>query len=280
MKKMKRIIAVALAFVLCLSLCGCRELDEMKARQATWTEDGNILWNGHTYVPLYDTLAEESYAYTYAEELNWNDSEVVYVTKPDVPVLLSEMLGTNGYSGADGLILEASSYGMSSSPAIPDLVYRNVIYCREDVYDWTLNALTNGYDIQEYGYYYYDYEKYEPKTGTFTDAQQQAIDEVLSTVAPMTILGDYSTNQYVMEITAYSKDHVFAKQVGEICREAGVYKLMYSYYDETDDFYTTVYDVPAKYTAVFDELFNTVGVVDNGIIIEPPAMTTIGDIEL
>lgn len=272
MKKLKRLLALVMAFALCLSLCGCRQLDELKARHATWMEDGNILWNDYIYLPLYNTYEQSDYAYV--EELNFNDSEVIFVTDSDVPVLLSEMMGTNGYTGADGLLVEVNCY-VSSLHA--DMEYSNTVYCRADLYDWTLNALQNGYEIQEYGYYFYDYDTGETASGTLTSAQQRAIETVLNTVAPIT---SESGEAYVyydcsLTITAYSTAHLFSQEIGELIYNNGVYSIACSYYD--DDYNRTEkwFDVPKKYNAVFNELFEKCGIIDKyGDIVVEPDVTT------
>lgn len=272
MKKWKRLLVLLMTVALCLSLCGCRELDDMKARHATWMEDGNILWNGHTYIPLYNTFDEENYAFV--EELNFNDSEVIHITKPDVPVLLSETMGTNGYTGAGGLLVEVNRY----VPSIhADMEYTNTVYCRADMYSWTMDALQNGYEIQEYGYYYYDYDTGEEKRGTLNAAQQQAIETVLNTVDPITSEGGeyYAYYDCSLSITAYSTAHLFSQEIGELVYDNGVYSIMCSYYDDDYNRTDKWYDIPKKYNALFNKLFENCGIIDgNGnIVVEEPEVT-------
>jgi hypothetical protein len=52
MKNSKRWIALLLALLLCASLCGCTELETMRANHAVWQEDGSILWDGVVYREL------------------------------------------------------------------------------------------------------------------------------------------------------------------------------------------------------------------------------------
>lgn len=274
MKKMKRVLALVLTFVLCLSLCGCRQLNDMKAHHATWMENGNILWNGYTYIPLYST--DEAFYYEYADDLNWSDSDVIYVTQPDVPVLLSEMMGTYGYTGAGGLLIECNSYGYATS-LHDTMEYVNNIYCRADMYNWTVEALQNGYEIQEYGYYFYDYDTGEEKQGTLTSAQRQAIEDVLNTVTPITGSDESYYDYYLnsLTISGYSTAHLFSQDVGELYYDNGIYSIIVSYYDDEYNRYDKLYDIPEKYTAMFDELFDKVGIHRN--VVSPSTSITLGN---
>jgi len=258
MKKTKRLLCLALVIALCLSLCGCRQLDDMKSRHATWMENGNILWNDNVYVPLYtDSTVGD---YEYVEELNWENSEVIHVTKQDVPVLLSKRLGTNGYTGAGGLLLEVNSY-VVSVPEVTEYEYVNIFYCRKDMYDWALNALQNGYEIQEYGYYFYDYETGEETRGGLTNAQRQAIEDTLRTVTPadsyQNEYNDYYDNS--LTISAYSTAHLFSQAIGELFYNNGQYCIEYSAYDDDGNYCGKTYVIPKKHNALFDELFKKVG---------------------
>lgn len=269
MKKAKRIWALVLTVILCVSLCGCQDLDDMKARQATWMENGHILWNGYEYLPL----SESAYGmyYNYTDDLNWDDSEMVYITEADVPVLLSEEFGRRGYSGADGLLIEVNVYVNDE--------HINNVYCRADMYDWTLNALQNGYEIQEYGYYYFDYMEGESHTGNLTEAQRQAVDDVLNNVRPITAEEDFYPHydyEQSLTISAYSMAHLFSKGIGELCYINGTYSIVDSYYDEEGLCYSNYYVVPDKYTDLFNELFDKAGVKRNEDF--PETETTLGKI--
>ena len=85
MKKWVRIIALILTIFLCLPLTGCNALDEMRQQQGIWQDDGTIIWNG------------SEYKWLNTNELSLNlerDEEYshAYITKPDVPVLLSSSI--------------------------------------------------------------------------------------------------------------------------------------------------------------------------------------------
>ena len=80
MEKTKKMICILCLICLLLPLlCGCKELDEMRAKQAFYDENGNILWNG----AVYKQLPQGEYFQPHTSYENR-----VYVTEPDVPVLL------------------------------------------------------------------------------------------------------------------------------------------------------------------------------------------------
>lgn len=274
MKKMKRLLCLTLALALCLSLGGCRQLDDMKSRHATWMDNGNILWNDNVYIPLYTTSTAGDYEYV--EELNWEDSEVIHVTKPDVPVLLSERLGTNGYTGAGGMLLEVNSYVVTLHNA-EEYEYVNTFYCRADMYNWALDALQNGYEIQEYGYYFYDYETGEETRGGLTNAQRQAIEDTLHNVTPMDSYRNehYDYYDHSLTISAYSTAHLFSQAIGELFYNNGQYCIEQSAYDDDGNYSGKTYVIPKKYNALFDELFKTVGLDKNAAT--PSNQPTLGE---
>ena len=85
MKKnvLKTVCVFVTALSLSLSLCSCNWLDEMRRAQIFFTENNysEIVWDGNTYVRT-DVLSEWTSGRYY---------EDLYLTEPDVPVLLSEV---------------------------------------------------------------------------------------------------------------------------------------------------------------------------------------------
>lgn len=96
MKKYAKIIALILSvFTLCTILCSCDALDEMRSKHALWQEDGTILYNGNTYVKI------ENYS-----NLNYElSTSTVYVTKENVPTLLSSKFGSYCRITKDNVII-------------------------------------------------------------------------------------------------------------------------------------------------------------------------------
>lgn len=70
--------------LLCSVFTGCDELDRMKNAHAVKKENGNILLNGNEY--KYVPLASRTSLFNF----DLVASSEIYVTEPDVPVLLSE----------------------------------------------------------------------------------------------------------------------------------------------------------------------------------------------
>jgi len=101
MKKLvQRIAIVLLVCCLCIGLGGCKALDEARANHAKWSESGTILLGDTEYILVENS--ENLYP-----TIDYFESSV-HVTEPDVPVLLSFILGEFLYSSKDGVFLESS----------------------------------------------------------------------------------------------------------------------------------------------------------------------------
>lgn len=136
MKKCKRWIAVLLISVMCLSLCGCQDLEDMRAAHALLQEDGSILWNGDMYCLM--TVIQEKVSMILADTEIW-------VTEEDVPVLLSESFGQYARISRNGVVLVMYDYNGAT------------LYCREDMCDFMTEHLKE-FQLTTY---YYDYWTYE-----------------------------------------------------------------------------------------------------------------------
>lgn len=131
MKRSLRIILLTLVIATLLSvLCGCSDLDEMRATQAFLTDkDNEILYNGETYILLEDA-PKDCYRI--------NGDKRIYVTEADVPVLLChDYCELRGYVGKKNYILCLAE---DSSPFNITLYY-----CREDKYDDAAEYIKNLY---------------------------------------------------------------------------------------------------------------------------------------
>ena len=116
MKKTKKIFCILCLICLLLPLlCGCKALDEARKNQAFFDEEGNILWNG----AVYKQLPKGEY---FKPDTSYDND--VYVTEPDVPVLLQDSFYKAWLIADDeGLILE--NYRDFNAG-------EELYYCRED----------------------------------------------------------------------------------------------------------------------------------------------------
>lgn len=91
MKRALRIFLLTLTVIaLCLSLCSCTYLDELKEMRTLWDENGiNLVCNGEVYKPL------PSYVTINTDNLDYEG--MIYLVKEDVPLLLmSDYCDRNG----------------------------------------------------------------------------------------------------------------------------------------------------------------------------------------
>lgn len=248
MKKWKRWLVLALATVLCLSLCGCEELEIMRSEHAVWQEDGSILWNGNVYRKLerVENIDVLDVSYDYA---------VVYATEPDVPVLLSNWFGESLDVCGNGTLLEYYDYRPAE--------HKTEWYCREDVYDETAALLEKGIEMTTYFYEYYNYSTDDFERYYLTKEQSEVINTVFATVRP--IFDAVFEEPIIYEIYFYACDdsHRFESDV-EMC----MYTTESGYCIEYDDF---IYVVPMEYHDVFDAIWRAYN-NNEGTLDTPPSM--------
>ena len=129
MKRYMRWMAALVVLLLCVSLCGCAELKDMKAHHAVWLKDGSILWDGVEYKPILDNkyrTQNEKYGDHSNYYLNHDRfDDYLNVTMSDVPVLLSKRFGRT-------LVLDAKG-GFIHGYSVP--LKDTYLYCRADRYD-------------------------------------------------------------------------------------------------------------------------------------------------
>ena len=248
MTKLKRWLVLALVTVLCLSLCGCAELETMRAEHAIWREDGSILWNDVVYRKLenVDQIDVLDVSYDYA----W-----IYVTESDVTVLLSNWFGEEFDVCGNGTLLEYYDYRLAEA--------ETVWYCREDVYDETVALLDKGIEMTTYFYEYYNYSTDDFERYYLTKEQSEAINTVFATVRP--IFDAVFEEPIINEIYFYACDdsHRFESDVGMY-----MYTTESGYCIEYDDF---IYVVPVEYHDVFDTIWKAYNNGD-GALKGPPSM--------
>ena len=230
---MKRLISLLLVFVLLLSFTGCKALDDARAAQAFFEKDGSVLWNGVRYLPLPE--AESIYP-----AFDYTANNVLHVTEPDVPVLLSAFMGSLFNYSTDKAFLKQSEWSL---------------YCRADLFDAVQYRILNGFEYEKYGYWYYCLDKeetyeYTEKSCFLSDDQIDAVYEVIATVTPLSQPSVVSLDyDYAATLMACSDDLLFRDVFCDILYYNGTYYVVQS----TENNYL-IYEVPFSAVSVFEEI--------------------------
>lgn len=242
----KRGAALLVILVLVLGLCGCDALDAMREAQTQYGEDGSILYKGVAYM-----LLPES-EYLSPEYDVWKE---IYVTDPDVPVLLSQAIYIERLAlSLDGNFLISMS--------------DDVVYCREELYDSVFDRIVNGFEVaaMQYEYSVYDEEVgiHRRQTYTLTQEQWDTVYEVLETVEPIEIGRNWNINgQWYLYLYECSQDGFFKKGTMELVASEDSYTLILESGDQT-----LAYLVPSAYKAVFEQILSPYVDAHNSLI--PP----------
>lgn len=237
MKRMKRWGVALVTMLLCLSLCGCNELDAMQAAHGILVDDKTVVWNGHTY-----TLLEG-----YWSDLNVDHGETVYLTEPDVPVLLSHIFGEDSSVNSGGTLISYYEYESISGSS------GEKIYCRNDLLTWLEDAFINGYELETYRFQYWDDFTYENRVYDLTSEQMQAVDTVLKTVDPFAV-EYYESSMESVALYGYSAYDLFAEEVGWIDYVEGMYYIFRENGHEGYGWNVDCYIVPEEMYGAFDSI--------------------------
>lgn len=188
MKKITRFLSLIILLGILLSLCGCSYLDELRASRASLEEDGSVvLADGTKYL----LLPENEYFYPDFTD----DSTIYFIDDEEIPLLLTDILGSWGYKSQDGRFLQDDS-------AIPQT------YCREELYDSIVDRMNNGFTPELYCYPYHGYTVY-----TFTPQQAEALESVLANQEPFTLPAGATMNyDYRVFLYHYSSDYLFRQR--------------------------------------------------------------------
>ncbi len=233
MKRMLRVAALfAALLVLCVSLCGCDELDEMRIKHALWNEDGTISWGDKTYVEI-----SEHQLLTMME--TW---EPVYVTESDVPLLFSEDFGDEMWYNP-------------SQPAILCDYYNERYYCAEEEYDDIIAMLKGEEEIGFTKWYhvYYD-DNAEAQEYVLSEEQKMAFEQTIAYGSTVGV-SEYSECLGFWMSTA---DGLFTELAFEaaILTEAEGGRYILIDHRTASDF--AMYVVPDEYIDTFEKLFDDI----------------------
>lgn len=228
MRKSKRLLGLMLVVLLCVSLCSCAKLDEMKEKHGVWQPDGAILWNDAVYKPL--PIVDE--------EINLIDyGETVVITQPDVPVLLSTPFGEVYNRKNDGMSIAAVCW-INEYEKVPCLFYR------EDKYNEILKEINSGFaSANGYCFERYDMVSDELVTYHLTDEQVKTLDLVMETVEPET-----GNDYHIVASAALFQpcaDDLYRRHVCDIVYTGGAFGIMKE---------EGTYWAPAEYESHFVEI--------------------------
>ena len=226
---MRRYIAALLALVLCMSLCGCDRLDELKANHAVWQSDGSILWNGVVYKPLPPMNSDVD---VNTLHFTWG----LRVTEPDVPVLLSEELGR-------GFDVSEDQQFIYGSVQVDVYSYEHRLFCREDRYEDVVARYQEGFVSDRLCYDYYNYTTRQSETYYLTVEQEYAFYHVVQTVIPSEKV-DYNAMQEEY-LKACDEDDLYRQDVCTIAYFGNGFAIIR---------YNLFYLVPQDYAQTFAEI--------------------------
>ncbi len=221
MKQIKRLIALVVAVLLICSLSGCRTLDDMRENHAFWGEGGSIMLGDYIYYPLPEC--------DHFEPMLTYDKRNIRVTTPDVPVLLSSMMGSWCSISEDGMLLQTDG----------------IYYCREDYLETVRSRMEDIFVPDEYGYIYYGNNGRE--IYVLSDTELTAIQTVVAEGDVLELpVGFSKSMNAVLDIEGYSTDKYFRRYAYEInVADDGYYICL------PGEEYTKLRRVPEELNAVF-----------------------------
>lgn len=231
-KVMKRLGILLLLGAMVFSLCGCNALDEMRAHQLFPEEDGSFYKDGIHYVKL------DANAYFSPDD---EFAETYYLTKPDVPVLLSPQFNIGW--------LDFTEDGRFCYDA-----YDATWFCREDIFE-EMQAKNREPFVPDI--LYYSYATFD-EHGEWCDAvyklsleEVSAIAEVLKTEPLQLGDGIYISTDWEFGLTEATEDMLFEHNGPSIAKAGDTFYLsVYS----TGDGRATTYQVPDALNAVFTKM--------------------------
>ncbi len=236
MKKVKRFVALFTALILvCLSATGCNAIDEMRENQAFYTETGGVKLRGTDYIPLPEN--------EYFRPFKRDDSAVIRITEPDVPVLLSSEFGDYSTLYNDGEILHSN--------------YMNVYYCRVDKYAHYNAVLDAPFEPTGYCYTYNvldtDTLEYTEHLYQLTNAQAKAVEEILFAVTPTVQDEDVKYGyDYFVELNACDNTMLLRDEAVSIAVNGNEYTIGRPHYNGEREYLQ--YTVPSEYSSMFDSI--------------------------
>ena len=230
MKKLKSLLCIFIIVMLCFSLTGCNYIDEMREAQIHYDNEGNLVYNNKKYIIL-PQCEDFSPQRTYDKTL--------YITEPDLPVLLNGFLGDDAYLTLNNQFIFSTGDNTS-------------YYARIDIYESIITRIESGNYFDKYcynnSYYDVDTNEYVSKKIRISDEISDAIDYII-TGEPLEEVDPSLLYKYqIMDIYAMSEDELFNTHF------ATIYKTEKCIY--IADYNDNAYIVPNEYNEIFTELID------------------------
>lgn len=233
MKKIVRILGLLILIVVCISLCGCHNVDDLRAMRAAITAEGNIrLADGKEYKAL-----------PTCEELRpiFDNNTYIYVVEEDVPLLLMEMFGDYASLSDDGCFVWSNHSNTGKA----------VYYCRTDLYDDILSRINQGFMPETYGYWHYD-EISDRVFQTLTAAQTDAIAQVCAQTPEFLPKAASLSYDKKRDLYLCTSDKLFMRDALDVCRYEEKYYLV-SYAFEKTALYAVPEDLAWMFARILED---------------------------
>ncbi len=238
-RQWKKWAALLLAAAMCLGLCSCSALDEMREDHAKWSSPDHttISFRGETYRLLPANGHRINTEYLILNNAN--------LTEANVPVLLSEMFSaTDMWYDNDAAYLWIPSDVFTGKQS-------GMAYAREDKYDEAVALGKEDITADSYFVNYYDVDdEYRPKVEYVEPALFDAVQKILTTVTPS---GRTGSCLFVL-CPAYQKALLYRPEGDtlEVCRtDSGKLFLQKMVVEEEKEWQS--YDIPDEYQVLFEK---------------------------
>ena len=244
MKNNYRIIGIiSILLISCLLFSGCGLIDDMREAQGFYADDETFTYKDNTYKLLpANEYFQPSYDY-------W-DSESLYITKRDVPVLLSGMF-------YEWEILIADDDRFFISPEIG-------VFCKEDIYDDMVKRVNEEFKPNKACYFYEVYEEdiYNSTTECYvlSDDEYNTIKTILSSVEPAILPeSGFFEDSYTVSLELCSDDLLFRSYVMDLIMTENNYYILLNNEDQT----TSTYTIPSEYHDILAKIMKASVDADN-----------------
>lgn len=260
-KTVKPIILLVVLIMLLSTLTGCKELDNLRSTHAVWTEKGvydSITLNGVEYKRINIENAPSVFK---------TKPDIIYLTDPDVPVLLASSMSETFDISEDenfifGYIIDPSYTDGYTSDRLSDTFISGYneqgpseysLFCKADIYEDVMKKIESGIEYTDYVYEYVDPDTRMLNNYFLKDEENKAFKKVLEEVKPIEEnQSDYGIYMSVM-IENVSDDHYFSNNFYDISWNLDEDQYIISYYSEaTRTWYT--YEVPKEMNDTFDKI--------------------------